>query len=354
MATGAAIALGAAVAADGSGAAKLETGDGVATAVGPDGSGVAKLEMAEGAATAPAVALTGSGVAALEIAVGVAAPGTVDAVAMAVALFGTGEGTALETAVGSAAAPEDPEAIAMPPPTPVRAPTPTTTATRLRLFIIVCLFLHHRGPDRTGGEYVRRRRSGCTRNSRLPHATFGAENPYGMGVRVSKREREFREYAMARESQLRRSAYLLSGDWHEAQDLTQTTLMKLYVAWGSVRADGNVDAYARQILARTFIDQQRRGRWREKPYEELPNREAAQQFAAAQESDLRLTLQDALARLSPGFRAVLVLRYWEDLSVEQTASALGVTVGTVKSQSARALVRLRQLVGEDLVDVNEW
>jgi RNA polymerase sigma-70 factor (sigma-E family) len=173
-----------------------------------------------------------------------------------------------------------------------------------------------------------------------------------MGVRPSKREREFREYAVAQESQLRRSAYLLSGYWHEAQDLTQTTLIKLYVARGSVRADGNVDAYARQILARTFIDQQRKGRWREKPYDELPNRETPRP-TVPQQSDLRLTLRDALAQLSPGFRAVLLLRYREDLSVEQTASALGIAIGTVKSQTARALVRLRQPVGEDLVDVNE-
>lgn len=175
-------------------------------------------------------------------------------------------------------------------------------------------------------------------------------------MRPAKREREFREYAVSRESQLRRSAYLLSGDWHEAQDLTQTTLMKLYVAWGSVRADGNVDAYARQILARTFIDQQRKGRWREKPYDELPAGDTEREGSSSPspQDDLRLTLQDALARLSPGFRTVLVLRYWEDLSVEQTAAALGVAVGTVKSQTARALVRLRQLVGEDLVDVNEW
>ena len=90
-------------------------------------------------------------------------------------------------------------------------------------------------------------------------------------MRPSKREQEFREYAAARESHLRRSAYLLSGDWYEAQDLTQTTLMKLYAAWGSVRADGN----------------------------------------------------GAMSRLPPGFRAVLVLRFWEDLDVEATAHARG-------------------------------
>lgn len=191
-----------------------------------------------------------------------------------------------------------------------------------------------------------------------PRCNLRGRNAVWVGVRPSKREREFREFAVARESQLRRSAYLLSGDWHEAQDLTQTTLMKLYVAWGSVRADGNVDAYARQILARTFIDQQRKGQWREKPYDELPTREAPQhpssQQQQQQQPDLRLTLQGALAQLPPGYRAVLVLRYWEDLSVEQTASALGIAAGTVKSQTARALVRLRELVGEDLVDANDW
>lgn len=78
-------------------------------------------------------------------------------------------------------------------------------------------------------------------------------------MRDAVREREFREFVEAQQAQLRRSAFLLCGDWHQAQDLTQTSLMKLYVAWGRVRRDGNVGAYARTILAHTFIDQQRKG-----------------------------------------------------------------------------------------------
>lgn len=89
-------------------------------------------------------------------------------------------------------------------------------------------------------------------------------------VKQAVREREFREYAEACQARLRRAAFLLCGDWHQAQDLTQTTLMKLYAAWGRVRRDGNVDAYARTILTRTFIDQQRkeagaRSRWARYP-----------------------------------------------------------------------------------------
>ncbi|MEU5088987.1 SigE family RNA polymerase sigma factor [Streptomyces sp. NPDC021356] len=159
-------------------------------------------------------------------------------------------------------------------------------------------------------------------------------------MREAIREREFREFAEARQAQLRRSAYLLCGDWHQAQDLTQTALMKLYAAWGRVRRDGNVDAYARTILTRTFIDQRRKGNWREEPVSEPP--ELPSTVSATPE--LRLMMQEALMELPPRYRAVLVLRFWEDWTVEQTAHALQVTPGTVKSQSARGLARLREIV----------
>ncbi|MFD7922388.1 SigE family RNA polymerase sigma factor [Streptomyces sp. NPDC059740] len=159
-------------------------------------------------------------------------------------------------------------------------------------------------------------------------------------MREAVREREFREFAEARQAQLRRSAYLLCGDWHQAQDLTQTTLMKLYAAWGRVRRDGNVDAYARTILTRTFIDQQRRGGWREEPVGDPPDLPAA----LPDTPELRLVMQAALRELPPRYRAVLVLRFWEDWTVEQTAHALQVSTGTVKSQSARGLARLRGIV----------
>ncbi|MFE6777235.1 SigE family RNA polymerase sigma factor [Streptomyces sp. NPDC057702] len=164
-------------------------------------------------------------------------------------------------------------------------------------------------------------------------------------MREAVREREFREFAEARQAQLRRNAYLLCGDWHLAQDLTQTTLMKLYAAWGRVRRDGNVDAYARTILTRTFIDQHRRGRWREETVEDVPEVPEAE----PEGPELRMVMRSALLELPPRYRAVLVLRFWEDWSVEQTAAALRVSPGTVKSQSARGLKRLRALV-EGLAD----
>jgi RNA polymerase sigma-70 factor (sigma-E family) len=159
-------------------------------------------------------------------------------------------------------------------------------------------------------------------------------------LKESVREREFREFTEARQSHLRRCAYLLCGDWHQAQDLTQTTLMKLYAAWGRVRRDGNVEAYARTILTRTFIDQYRRKRWREEPMEDVPDVPSPDPIAP----ELRLVMQSALMQLPPRYRAVLVLRFWEDWSIEQTAEALRVTPSTVKSQSTRGLARLRRSI----------
>lgn len=167
-------------------------------------------------------------------------------------------------------------------------------------------------------------------------------------MKEATREREFREFAEARQAQLRRSAYLLCGDWYEAQDLTQTTLLKMYTAWPRLDADGNIDAYARVVMTRTYIDQNRRGRWREEPMSEVP--ESPGEVVSP---DLRVTLRAALTRLPPRYRAVLVLRFWEDWSVEQTAEALRISPGTVKSQSARGLSRLRELVGEHGWELSE-
>lgn len=155
-------------------------------------------------------------------------------------------------------------------------------------------------------------------------------------------EREFREFAEARQRDLRRSAYLLCGDWHEAQDMTQSTLMKLYATWSRVRRRGDVEAQARIILTRTFIDQYRRRGGTEEPVREVP--EFPARGAPAPEPELRLVLQAHLMELPPRYRAVLILRFWEDWSVEQTAHALRVSTGTVKSQSAKGLSRLRRLI----------
>lgn len=151
---------------------------------------------------------------------------------------------------------------------------------------------------------------------------------------------DFDEFARSRQAQLRRTAYLLCGDWHLAEDLTQTALAKLYAAWRRVRLD-SPDGYARKVLFRTFVDETRRRRWWERP--------RAYEFdiaAPAQDPELRLTLLAALRQVPARSRAVLVLRFWEDQSVEATAAALGCSVGTVKSQTSRGLAALRRILGD--------
>ncbi|MFD3378496.1 MULTISPECIES: SigE family RNA polymerase sigma factor [unclassified Streptomyces] len=151
---------------------------------------------------------------------------------------------------------------------------------------------------------------------------------------------DFDEFARSRQAQLRRTAYLLCGDWHLAEDLTQTALAKLYAAWRRVRLD-SPDGYARKVLFRTFVDETRRRRWWERP--------RAYEFdvaAPARDPELRLTLLAALRQVPARSRAVLVLRFWEDQSVEATAAALGCSVGTVKSQTSRGLTALRRILGD--------
>ncbi|MFI7362252.1 SigE family RNA polymerase sigma factor [Streptomyces sp. NPDC050149] len=151
---------------------------------------------------------------------------------------------------------------------------------------------------------------------------------------------EFDEFARSRQAQLRRAAYLLCGDWHLAEDLTQTALAKLYAVWRKVRMD-SPDSYARKVLFRTFVDETRRRRWWERP--------SARQYdlaAPAHDLDLRLVLLAALRQVPARSRAVLVLRFWEDQSVEETAAALGCSTGTVKSQTSRGLATLRRILGD--------
>ena len=159
------------------------------------------------------------------------------------------------------------------------------------------------------------------------------------------RELEFTEFAVARAESLRRTAYLMCGDWHRAQDLTQIALAKAYAAWHRIQGEGAVDAYVRQILIREFLSQQRRRSWHERPSDDLPDLELD---GGQDRAETRLSLLAALARLSPKRRAVVVLRYWEDRSVEETAAALRMSRSAVKSASLRALADLRALLGEEL------
>ena len=157
---------------------------------------------------------------------------------------------------------------------------------------------------------------------------------------MSDRDVAFAEYFAARSGAMRGTAFLLCGDWHRAEDLVQTAFTKLYTHWNRVTRHESLDPYVRQVLIRAFIDDGRRGWWRrERPQETPIEREAAQVSA-----DDRLVLLRALAGVPPRQRAVLVLRYWEDMSVEETAVALGCSTGTVKSQAARGLDTLRMLM----------
>ncbi|MBW4715713.1 SigE family RNA polymerase sigma factor [Saccharothrix obliqua] len=160
-----------------------------------------------------------------------------------------------------------------------------------------------------------------------------------------ERDRDFGEFVAARALVLRRTAYLLCGDWHRAEDLVQTALAKLYVAWPRVRRDGSVDAYARKVLVRAAIDDSRRGFRRRETVVAAPPETPTRGDAPA-DFDVR----DALAALPPGQRAVVVLRYWEDLTVAETARLLGRTEGTVKSQAAKGLAALRRLLGQPVLE----
>lgn len=164
----------------------------------------------------------------------------------------------------------------------------------------------------------------------------------GRGNR-EKQDAEFTEYATARAARLRETAYLLCGDWHRAQDLTQITLAKVYVAWPKIERAEAVDAYARRVLLNEFLGYRRRRSSSERVTDEVPER-----AARPEQHDLRLTLLEALERLTPSKRAVVVLRYWEDRSIEETAHVLHTTSAAVRSRSTRALRRLRELLGEGI------
>jgi RNA polymerase sigma-70 factor (sigma-E family) len=151
------------------------------------------------------------------------------------------------------------------------------------------------------------------------------------------RDAEYAEYVSARATSLRRLALLLSQDWHRADDLVQTVLMKLYMHWARAAAADNIDAYVRGMLVREFLRERRSG-WsrRVSPTDELPE---LPELPTDKEG--LLDLQAAVAVLPPRQRAVLVLRFYCDLNIEQSARILGCTPGTVKSQTAKALVALR-------------
>lgn len=162
-------------------------------------------------------------------------------------------------------------------------------------------------------------------------------------MRRNERDEAFTEYVAARRAHLRRTAYLICGDWHAADDLVQTALTKLYTAWPRVSRRESIEAYARRIIVRAHVDESRRP-WRR----ETPGVDGFDQAVAERvEVDDRDALATALAALPLQQRRAVVLRHWYGLSVRETAEDLQCSVGTVKSHTSRGMTALRSMLSSD-------
>jgi RNA polymerase sigma-70 factor (sigma-E family) len=157
---------------------------------------------------------------------------------------------------------------------------------------------------------------------------------------------EYREFVLSRLDRLRRTAYLLCRDWHTADDVVSITLTRLYRNWTRARAAANLDAYVRTMLTHAWLDERRRPWCREAATDQPPDRAADISFSGASDRSDLAALLTAVPRRQ---RAVIVLRFYCDLSVAETAELLGVSEGTVKSQSARGLEILRAAMADHVL-----
>jgi RNA polymerase sigma-70 factor (sigma-E family) len=150
-------------------------------------------------------------------------------------------------------------------------------------------------------------------------------------------EDEFRGYVVANMDRLRRGAYAVCQDWHTADDLVAVTFGRLYRHWARASGADNLDGYVWKMLIRVWLDERKR-RWRrEEVLDEAPDGPSVDVIGSAE----RLSLLELLAGLSPRRRAAVFLRFYLDLSVEETAEAMGCSTGTVKSLTARGLEAMR-------------
>jgi RNA polymerase sigma-70 factor (sigma-E family) len=156
----------------------------------------------------------------------------------------------------------------------------------------------------------------------------------------------FADLVHATGAQLYRTALLLTGDHHLAEDLTQITYAKVFASWRRVRRADNPAGYARTILLNSFLSHRRLRRSSEQPGRAEITETLALQPASDADPSTRIDLLAALARLSPTDRAVLVARYWEDRSISETATDLGISEAAVRTRSKRALERLRPHVAD--------
>ena len=175
-------------------------------------------------------------------------------------------------------------------------------------------------------------------DSRADTSSIGS----GMGTR----EDEYASFVRARSQALLRSAYLLTGDQHLAEDLVQEALARTHRAWFRLHETGNAEAYARRIMYHMQVSVWRRRKVAEVLPGDLPESAHRPNLEDSGVIVRRMTVERALRSLSPRQRAVVVLRYFEDRSEVEAADMLGVSVGTIKTQTMRALERLRKLVPE--------
>lgn len=162
--------------------------------------------------------------------------------------------------------------------------------------------------------------------------------PRGRESRPGFDDPGFRDYVTARSRSLLRTAYLLTGNRADAEDLVQSALAKTYLAWDRIEDRGALDGYVRRAMVNTHISWWRRRRLEEYPTDEVPDQAVADHSGT---SDLQDTLRRAVDRLPQRMRAAVVLRYFEDMTEAEVADVLGVSLGTVKSTVSRAVAKLR-------------
>jgi RNA polymerase sigma-70 factor (sigma-E family) len=157
-------------------------------------------------------------------------------------------------------------------------------------------------------------------------------------------EAEFTEFAATTIRRLRRTAYLMCGDWHRAEDAAQDALVKVYRHWSRINRTDSLIGYAHRCVVTAVLDQSRKP-WRRERLDETGEDLRPLPDTVGSVDD-RLLVIEALHNLSPSQRACVVLRHYADLSLEQTADILGISVGGVKSQTSRGLGRLRELLDQ--------
>jgi RNA polymerase sigma-70 factor (sigma-E family) len=172
-----------------------------------------------------------------------------------------------------------------------------------------------------------------------PDERDGSEHHGNAATEVADPENHgFREYVATRSQALLRTAYLLTGNKADAEDLVQAALAKTYLAWDRIEDRGALDGYVRRAIVNTHISWWRRRRVEEYPTDEIPDQAVADHAIM---SDLQETMRRAIDRLPDRMRTAVVLRYYEDMTEAEVAEILGVSLGTVKSTVSRAVAKLR-------------